>query len=103
MFERHVVCDPADAYATAPSITREIAWTADAAAHRPFGATGGREFWLRKAALLDRIALTNHAPADANELADNAARHLAALDGSTDTDHPRTYLRQQYAEWADTE
>ncbi|GAA4671830.1 hypothetical protein GCM10023347_27270 [Streptomyces chumphonensis] len=91
---------PEDAYATAPSIIREIGWTADAAASRPVGTTLGREFWLRKAAVLDRIALTDHAPGDADEVAAKAAQRLVELDDVTGVRDARGYVRQQYARWA---
>ncbi|MFE7948399.1 hypothetical protein [Streptomyces sp. NPDC057426] len=106
------------AYALAPSIVSEIGWTARAAAEKPFGETLGREFWLRKAALLDRIALddaTASVYTDAPELALNAARKLLDVDRDGDGNyggtpywpdhpetlaHPRGYVRQEYALWA---
>ncbi|MFC8271639.1 hypothetical protein ACFUJR_03665 [Streptomyces sp. NPDC057271] len=108
---------PEQAYALAPSIVSEIGWTARAAAEKPFGETLGREFWLRKAALLDRIALddaTASVYTDAPELALNAARKLLNVDRDGDgnyggtpywPDHPkaianpRGYVRQEYALW----
>ncbi|MFF6949743.1 hypothetical protein ACFZAD_13950 [Streptomyces iakyrus] len=109
---------PEEAYATAPSIISEIGWTADQAATRPFGTTLGREFWLRKAALLDRIALTDEAEgrtSDAAQVATEAARQLLELDRDGDgcyggtpywPEHPqaeadpRAYARQEYAHWS---
>ncbi|MFF3878489.1 hypothetical protein [Streptomyces sp. NPDC001978] len=91
-----------EAYATAPSIIREIGWTAHTAAEKPFGTRLGREFWLRKAAVLDRIALTDEAdaiPSDAAEVATEAARRLIELDDTTVICDPRHYVRQQYAHW----
>ncbi|WP_097865526.1 hypothetical protein [Streptomyces sp. rh34] len=111
---------PEQAYAHAPSTIREIGWTARAAAERPFGTAPTREFWLRKAALLDRIALADdreNAPGDAAEAATEAARRLVDLDsaaglgpsghadGPYAPDHPestrdpRGYVRQEYAIW----
>ncbi|MEV6328528.1 hypothetical protein [Streptomyces sp. NPDC051909] len=93
---------PEQAYATAPSIVSEIGWAARTAADRPFGGYVSREFWLRKAALLDRIALGDDvAPAisDAIEAADRAARRLMEVDGVTDVCGARGYVRQQYAHW----
>ncbi|MGY4913941.1 hypothetical protein ACWD9K_01730 [Streptomyces sp. 900116325] len=90
------------AYAKAPSVIREIGWTAQAAADKPFGSTLGREFWVRKAAVLDRIALADEragAPGDAAELAAEAARRLMQLDDSNVICDPRSYARQQYAHW----
>ncbi|MGW1845739.1 hypothetical protein [Streptomyces sp. NPDC001966] len=93
---------PETAYAQAPSILSEIGWIARAAADRPFGTEAGREFWLRKAALLDRIALGDEtAPAvdHAAEASTRAARRLMELDGTTIICDPRHYVRQQYAHW----
>ncbi|MFD3885045.1 hypothetical protein [Streptomyces microflavus] len=49
--------DPAVAYANAPSIIQEIGWITATVANRRNGGEIGREFWLRKAAVVDRIAL----------------------------------------------
>ncbi|MET8183364.1 hypothetical protein [Streptomyces sp. NPDC005336] len=77
-------------------------------AARPQTAAGvydgsGREFWLRKAALLDRIALSDEADgitSDAADLATRAAQRLMDLDDTDATCDPRHYVRQQYAHWA---
>ncbi|MFF9249235.1 hypothetical protein [Streptomyces globisporus] len=93
---------PEQAYAHAPSIIREIGWTAQAAAERPFGTELGREFWLRKAAVLDRIALADDredAPGGAAEAATEAARRLMDTDDADMICNPRHYTRQQYARW----
>ena len=58
---------PEEAYALAPSIVREIGWTAQTAADKPFGEDLDREYWLRKAALLDRIALSSEADGSAGD------------------------------------
>ncbi|MEV5779898.1 hypothetical protein AB0L42_02600 [Streptomyces sp. NPDC052287] len=94
---------PEEAYALAPSIISEIGWTARTAADRPFLDVLNREFWLRKAALLDRIALSNEADSvtgDATDLATRAAQRLIELDDTADVSDPRAYVRQQYARWA---
>ncbi|MER5853189.1 hypothetical protein ABT126_41185 [Streptomyces sp. NPDC002012] len=94
---------PDAAYAEAPSMVREIGWTAQAATDKPFGTRMGREFWLRKAALLDRIALTEEAAGrgrDAIGAAELAAARLMDLDDSDVICDPRHYVRQQYALWA---
>ncbi|MFE2532607.1 hypothetical protein [Streptomyces sp. NPDC059371] len=94
---------PEEAYALAPSIISEIGWTARTAADRPFFDALNREFWLRKAALLDRIALSNEADSvtsDATDLATRAAQRLMELDDTAVVSDPRHYLRQQYAHWA---
>ncbi|MEV0957364.1 MULTISPECIES: hypothetical protein [Streptomyces] len=94
---------PDTAYATAPSMVREIGWTAQAAAGKPFGTRMGREFWLRKAALLDRIALSGEAArhgGDAIAAAELAAARLMELDDTDAICDPRNYVRQQYALWS---
>ncbi|MGW7464263.1 hypothetical protein ACWGJT_06030 [Streptomyces xantholiticus] len=93
---------PDEAYALAPSIISEIGWTANEAIGRPSFGWLDREFWLRKAAVLDRIALTDDAPGDAGELAIDAARRVMELDDQADASDPRGYVRQQYAHWATT-
>ncbi|MCX4988442.1 hypothetical protein [Streptomyces sp. NBC_00568] len=94
---------PEEAYALAPSIISEIGWTARTAADRPFLDALNREFWLRKAALLDRIALSNETDSvtsDAADLATRAAQRLMELDDTAVVSDPRHYVRQQYAHWA---
>jgi hypothetical protein len=93
---------PEEAYALAPSIISEIGWTANEAIGRPTYGWLGREFWLRKAAVLDRIALTDDAPGDAGEVAIEAARRVMDLDDRAVVGDPRGYVRQQYAHWAKT-
>jgi hypothetical protein len=94
---------PHNAYALAASIVSEIGWTANEAASRPFGQKLGREFWLRKAAVLDRIALVDGDEgihSDAAEVAADAARRLIELDRATGYDSdPRSYVRNAYAAW----
>lgn len=94
---------PEEAYALAPSMVREIGWTAQTAADKPFGEDLDREYWLRKAALLDRIALqgeTDGFHGDACEAATEAARRLMELDKADVTCDPRDYVRKEYAHWA---
>ncbi|MER6060668.1 hypothetical protein ABT167_05550 [Streptomyces sp. NPDC001792] len=94
---------PEQAYTLAPSIVSEIGWTARTAADGPFYDGLNREFWLRKAALLDRIALSDEADSAANDAADlatRAAQRLMELDGTAVICAPRYYVRQQYAAWA---
>ncbi|GGJ42438.1 hypothetical protein [Streptomyces brasiliensis] len=94
---------PEEAYTLAPSIVSEIGWTARAAADRPFYDGLNREFWLRKAALLDRIALSDEADSvtsDAADLATRAAQRLMDLDSTAVICDARHYVRQQYAQWA---
>ncbi|MGI5139951.1 hypothetical protein [Streptomyces sp. CA-106110] len=94
---------PEEAYALAPSIISEIGWTARTATDRPFYDELHREFWLRKAALLDRIALPDEADSatgDAADLATRAAQRLMDLDVTALICEPRHYVRRQYAAWA---
>ena len=93
---------PEEAYATAPCITSELGWTAYHAVGRPTGALLGREFWLRRAAVLDRIALGDEVESvfgDACEVAADAARRLLDTDKVEEITDPRGYVRQQYATW----
>ncbi|MEW2194116.1 hypothetical protein [Streptomyces microflavus] len=120
---------PEAAYALAPSITSEITWVAYTA--RNFGhLTNPREYWLRKAAVFDRIALTEQqrtftvagsATPDADTAAADTARRLLAIDHAAglgpsgyangpyppdhpdSTHHPRGYVRQEYALWANSQ
>ncbi|MCT2589201.1 hypothetical protein LHJ74_04510 [Streptomyces sp. N2-109] len=110
--------DPQAAYTEAPSLIIELDWVADQAAARASGAHMGREFWLRKAALLDRIALhgtENYIPevaARTVENADRAAAWLADFDHTHGTTRGplmalvapeslsyRPYVRQEYLAW----
>ncbi|MFJ7158458.1 hypothetical protein ACIQUQ_26450 [Streptomyces sp. NPDC101118] len=94
---------PAEAYAKAPSIISEIGWTARRAVQALRGATADREYWLRKAALLDRIAWNDeraHIVGDAIEAAELAAHRLTDLDGAQGVSDPRGYVRSEYARWA---
>ncbi|GAA3850134.1 hypothetical protein GCM10023084_00530 [Streptomyces lacrimifluminis] len=109
---------PEDAYATAPAIPYEIAWTASTTrtlAKNPPGGDVDREYWLRKAALLDRIALDYEAegiPNGTDDIAANAARQLIEIDHGSDPNgpqhpatlaHPRGYVRHEYAHWANNQ
>lgn len=100
---------PKQAYATAPSVESETAWLAE---RRRNWATDDepeemREYRLRAAAALDRLALLDpghdHYPAQAAE----CARELVLYDdvwgtgpstGAAEAD-PRGYVRQEYATW----
>ncbi|RSS80726.1 hypothetical protein [Streptomyces sp. WAC06614] len=110
---------PEEAYAKAPSVISEIGWTArhvrDALKGADLGDT--RVFWLRKAAVLDRIALDDArhgAEGDALVAAIEAAHRFRVCDASASdtyngTPHdagsdaafmnPRGYPRQEYAAW----
>ncbi|MFD6415001.1 hypothetical protein [Streptomyces sp. NPDC060194] len=100
-----------EAYALAPSITREIAWVAFTA--RDFGHVANpREYWLRKAAVFDRIALAEAnrhfvvagtAAPDADATADDTARRLVQHDQVTADGDPRDYVRREYARWITTQ
>lgn len=93
---------PEEAYVLAPSIVREIGWTAQTAADKPFGTRLPRDFWLRKAAVLDRIALQGESDGfhgDAGEVATEAAQRLMDMDDAAVICDPRHYVRQQYAHW----
>lgn len=107
---------PSQAYADVPTVLREMnAVLAMAGAH-PFGEDPGREFWLRKAVLADRIALQESAlytpdvAAEAVRAANIAAMRLADYDRAHGTAAGpygptaglRPYVRQEYAAWLPT-
>lgn len=89
------------AYQSAPPLVREIGAVARMAREYPHSPGAEREFWLRKAALLDRIALRGQPGAAAQ--AEEAACALADYDlshgtgpGPADWNAPRLYVRQEY-------
>lgn len=106
-----------NAYAGAPDLDSELQWAiqylVDAGTLNP----ADREFWLRKAAALDRLALRDNDGTlygDADDRATAAARRLIEIDHTSKSgysgerygpDHsetqanPRGYLRQEYAAW----
>ncbi|MFI2260333.1 hypothetical protein [Streptomyces tubercidicus] len=103
---------PEVAYVSAPSILDELEWINHAAAETGWDEELDRQYFLRKAAVFDRIALRNAADEDAAEVTavmlldyDKTGRelyggipyppgHLAA-----EAD-PRGYVRQEYALWS---
>lgn len=112
---------PDVAYAFAPSVISEITWiarTARAVIGMPLDGDDGREYWLRKAALLDRIALSEEQAGitgDADAAATEAARRFVEYDRDNNGGHPdgpcravypraaaqsRGYVRQEYAHLA---
>ncbi|MEV4450010.1 hypothetical protein [Streptomyces mirabilis] len=89
---------PEAAYANAPSAADEMAWLLG----HPYGQRG-REWWLRRAAVNDRMALgmtPRYTSSEANAL--DLAHRLIELDNAAVTCDPRTYVRQQYARWANS-
>ncbi|MEV4925521.1 hypothetical protein [Streptomyces roseoverticillatus] len=112
--------DPAAAYAGAPRMVSEILWVLrQVRVARSFGTDGteqGREFWLRKAAVFDRIAIeevATYAPqvaAKAVETAEVAARRLVEYDATHNGlslrgsdvvtgEDCRAYTRREYHAW----
>ncbi|MFF8947996.1 hypothetical protein ACF09I_04325 [Streptomyces sp. NPDC014940] len=82
------------AYATAPDPSAELEWLT-ATTER------GREWWLRRAALMDRAAsglVPGHVASSGDAF--DLACHLMAIDGTVVGCNPRAYVRQQYALWA---
>ncbi|MFV8130053.1 hypothetical protein [Streptomyces syringium] len=114
---------PEEAYADAPPVFEEMASVLTAAMRlfRPGGHSpaADREYRLRKAALLDRVALSDGDPwapevaADADETAEAAAAAFAQADSAGDHETGPTgpnaqcwaqstyrgYVRQEYAAW----
>ncbi|MET7700407.1 hypothetical protein [Streptomyces sp. NPDC005485] len=91
---------PEEAYALAPNIISEIDWAARTVADAACFSELEREFYLRKAALLDRIALHGESDGfhdDAAETALEAALFLLDVDQPGVICDPRAYVRQQYA------
>ncbi|MFD5227016.1 hypothetical protein ACFWJ5_00455 [Streptomyces qaidamensis] len=91
---------PEQAYVGAPSINSEIGWVARTLATTECFTELDRDFYLRKAALLDRIALLDEPDTpdgDATTTADAAAVFLLDMDQPGVTCDPRAYVRQQYA------
>lgn len=91
---------PEGAYASAPSIDDELDWL-NRTANASYDEDLDRDWYLRNAAVLDRIALgestTERAcPAEA----DATAVLLLDLDQAPRDYNPRAYVRQQYALWA---
>ncbi|MGY4743345.1 hypothetical protein [Streptomyces sp. ATMOS53] len=89
--------DPEQAYADAPAVIDELSWIA-----RTLRAAGcfsalEREFYLRKAAVLDRLALADGADLRDDDTAHTAAVFLIDLDDAHADCDPRAYVRQQYA------
>ncbi|MCC2265560.1 hypothetical protein LKM28_04600 [Streptomyces sp. CT1-17] len=102
---------PEAAYALAPSILSEMRWVTNTLATAECFTGLERSYYLRKAALLDRIALMDEpAPpfGDATEAAEAAAVFLLDTDRAHLAGHlvervdkdPRGYVRQQYAQQA---
>ncbi|MFC8223065.1 hypothetical protein ACFUTY_33460 [Streptomyces sp. NPDC057362] len=99
---------PEAAYALAPSILSEMRWVTNTLATAECFTALERDYYLRKAALLDRIALMDE-PAPPFGDATTAAETAAVFLLDTDRDHlaphlvertdkdPRGYVRQQYA------
>ncbi|MEV4501116.1 hypothetical protein [Streptomyces klenkii] len=109
--------DPAAAYAGAPRVPAEIIWVLrQVRATRSFGTAQGRDFWLRKAAVFDRIAIAEvatyapQAAAKAVETAEAAARRLVEYDATHNGlslrgsdivtgEDCRVYVRREYHAW----
>ncbi|MFF5666578.1 hypothetical protein ACFY7F_27625 [Streptomyces griseofuscus] len=102
---------PETAYALAPNIASEIRWTTRTVATTECFTELDRDYYLRKAALLDRIALlddpllsggdsTETAIAAALVLLDSDRPHIAPHLADRAEQNPRGYVRHQYAERA---
>ncbi|GAA2474735.1 hypothetical protein GCM10023100_53270 [Actinocorallia cavernae] len=100
---------PETAYALAPSIASEIRWTTRTVATTECFTELDRDYYLRKAALLDRIALlddpllsggdsTETAIAAALVLLDSDRPHIAPHLADRAEKDPRGYVRHQYAQ-----
>lgn len=87
---------PAEAYATAPSIEDETTWLTR---HTSSVSLHSRDFSLRQAAVLDRIALRDDPRGESlpSKEALVAALRFLDFDQRPDTHGARAYVRQQYA------
>lgn len=109
---------PEQAYADAPGVDYELEVTREILTDTPLSPNINREYWLRHAAALDRMALGLAPGHDATpEAARDAAINLMDLDstaglgpsgyanGTYHPDHPestrnpRGYIRQEFAIW----
>ncbi|MEU8994090.1 hypothetical protein AB0C95_04585 [Streptomyces caniferus] len=94
---------PDEAYAAAPSIDEELDWL-NRTANASYDEDLNRDWYLRNAAALDRIALGESTTERAcPEEADATAVLLLDLDQASRDYDPRAYVRQQYARWAEQE
>ncbi|MCH6161557.1 hypothetical protein [Streptomyces marispadix] len=97
---------PTDVYAEAPSIEQEIAALAELSERHEQDPALPRAFWLRKAALVDRIALAEAATygpelaKSAIQAAEAATVQLIAYDAKHGA---REYVRNEYRTWSLTE
>ncbi|MCD9144329.1 hypothetical protein [Streptomyces albireticuli] len=106
--------EPTHAYANAPGITSEIVWVIRHSIPRL--SDDEREFWLRKAAVFDRMALAEAArfapevAAPAAEAAVQTARQLIEYDIAHNglslkaaeivtAEDCLAYVRDEYAQW----
>ncbi|MFE1771202.1 hypothetical protein [Streptomyces sp. NPDC059008] len=94
---------PDEAYADAPSIDEELDWLNRTAAEAGWEEELCREYYLRKAAAFDRIALCEDGCATDTDVAEGTAAYLLDLDQAPGGYDPRAYVRQQYAMWASRE
>ncbi|GHG60519.1 hypothetical protein [Streptomyces griseocarneus] len=114
--ESHI-SDPAASYADAPSLVSEVIWVTK---HSRCVGEQDREFWIRKAAAFDRIAIKEaktFAPATAAQairVAERVARQLVehdithaglSLKGAELIfgEDCRAYVRQEYHAWSCTQ
>ncbi|GAA0462611.1 hypothetical protein ACFQ2B_37310 [Streptomyces stramineus] len=106
--------ESASAYGNAPGITSEIGWVIRHSRRRPFD--DEREFWLRKAAVFDRMALDEAArfapevAAPAAEASVEVARQLVDYDIAhsglslkaaeiVTAEDCLAYVRHEYLKW----
>ncbi|WP_406244199.1 hypothetical protein [Streptomyces anulatus] len=109
---------PEQAYADAPGVSYELEVTREILTDTPLSPNLNREYWLRRAAALDRMALGLAPSHEATpEAALDAAINLMDLDSTAglgpsghanepyhpdhpeSTRNPRGYIRQEFAIW----
>lgn len=94
---------PEQAYEGAPDVLDALAAVTATAAGAECFTHLDREYYLCKAAVLDRIALAEGADWRDQLAADAAADHFLDIDPAPVICDPRAYVRQQYARWATTQ
>ncbi|MFJ4697513.1 hypothetical protein ACIP5N_05000 [Streptomyces sp. NPDC088768] len=93
---------PEEAYEGAPDIIDALAAVTAIAAGAECFTRLDRAYYLRKAAVLDRIALGDGADWRDDLAAEAAADHFLDVAPAPAPCDPRAYVRQQYARWAAT-
>ncbi|MGX1633814.1 hypothetical protein [Streptomyces albidoflavus] len=90
---------PEEAYEDTESVLDSLNSVTAIAADAECYTALGRDYYLCKAAVLDRIALGPGADARDTVAAEDAAQQLIAMDRGTAPADPRAYVRREYLAW----